>query len=146
LALLSQVVRSEFFAERNYVATPQALRAGFDCEESPKTKAVEESPLNCCIVPEMRKELIPMDYKFIADLLADSLPRWKEISDQHDQYRRDSGPAKPGPQLDSGVEEIAFQLQSEWLIEATRVKSLEVPLVLANDSGRVTGNSEVDRR
>ena len=53
------------------MATPQALRAGFDCEESPKTKAVEESPLNCCIVPEMRKELIPMDYKFIADLLAD---------------------------------------------------------------------------
>jgi quercetin dioxygenase-like cupin family protein len=49
----------------------QALRAGFDCEESPKTKAVEESPQNCCIVPEMRKELIPMDYKFIADLLAD---------------------------------------------------------------------------
>jgi hypothetical protein len=53
------------------MATPQALRAGFDCEESPKTKAVEESPQNCCIVPEMRKEFIPMDYKFIADLLAD---------------------------------------------------------------------------
>jgi quercetin dioxygenase-like cupin family protein len=49
----------------------QALRAGFDCEESPKTKSVEESPQNCCIVPEIRKERIPMDYKFIADLLAD---------------------------------------------------------------------------
>jgi hypothetical protein len=56
----------------------QALRAGFDCEESPKTKAVEENPQNCCIVPKMRKELIPMDYKFIADLLAVSLPFGKD--------------------------------------------------------------------
>jgi hypothetical protein len=29
----------------------------FDCEESPKTKAVEESLQNCCIVPEIRKEI-----------------------------------------------------------------------------------------
>jgi hypothetical protein len=28
----------------------------FDCEESPKTKAIEESLQNCCIVPEIRKE------------------------------------------------------------------------------------------
>jgi len=43
----------------------------FDCEESPKTKAVEESLQNCCIVPEIGKERIPMDYQFIADLLED---------------------------------------------------------------------------
>jgi hypothetical protein len=28
----------------------------FDCEESPKTKVVEESLQNCSIVPEIRKE------------------------------------------------------------------------------------------
>ena len=56
LALLNQVVRSEFFAERNYMAVPD-IAGEFDCEESPKTKAAEDSPLNCCIVPEIRKEI-----------------------------------------------------------------------------------------
>ena len=55
LALLSQVVRSEFFAERNYMGAP-VIAGEFDCEESPKTKTVEESLRNCCVVPEIRKE------------------------------------------------------------------------------------------
>jgi len=36
LALLSQAVRSEFFAERNYMAAPD-IAGEFDCEESLKT-------------------------------------------------------------------------------------------------------------
>src|ERR1035441_9152267 len=40
LALLSQVVRTEFFAERNYMAAP-VIAGEFDCEESPKTKAAQ---------------------------------------------------------------------------------------------------------
>ena len=55
LARLSQVVRSEFFAGRNYTAAPDVL-GELDCEESPTTTAVEESLQNCCIVPEIRKE------------------------------------------------------------------------------------------
>jgi len=52
------------------MATPD-ITGGIDCKESPKTKVVEESLQNCRIVPEIGKERIPMEYKFIADLLQD---------------------------------------------------------------------------
>ena len=58
---------------------------------------------------------------------------------------KDSCPAQLGPQLVSGVEEIAFQLQSEWLIESSRVKAIGgCHEVLSHDSGRMTGKPEVE--
>ncbi len=47
-----------------------------------------------------------------------------------------------GFRLDRGVEEITSQPQLNWLIESPRVTELEVPLVLAQGSERMTAKQE----